>query len=194
MNAPRIPLQNHLVQVSRQTGALPVAGRPVHFTHLHDTYLHEVDGEDCREIPLGVIAALVNRYKDNFAKVTMLLDLLANRGIGHDMTSIRGGSITPAKMFYQVYDDDMEAPAESFVTTAEGKQILPLDLKTVCDLYGIHHEHALKGPHPQIPSRGGQASVDAIEVMDELMREIGLEPNHQFIRQTYCAACGKQAG
>lgn len=187
---PRIPLQNHLITVRPSGATLPLARSAHHFERRHEEHLHEVDGEDCHEVPLELLAGLVNKYKDSLGAVTVLLDVIANRGLGHDIKRIRAGETDPKAIFWQDWDDEMKAPAQSFVVTAAGKTIVPLDLKTICDLYGLHHEHATLETHPAHPSRGGDVSLDAIKALDELVRALGLEPNHPFIRKTHCATCG----
>jgi hypothetical protein len=189
--APRIPLFNHLIKVRKTTTPLPVAGNTAHFQHLHDTYLHEVEGEDCYEIPLDVIAKHVNKHKDNFGAVTVLLDMLANRGIVHQMSAIKAGVTEPAQLFAHAYDEEIEAPVESHVTTAAGKSILPLNLHDACMLYGKHHHHSSGPVVKDVPAahHGGQMSLDAIAALDGLLAEIGVKPNHAVIRSAYCHNC-----
>jgi hypothetical protein len=192
------PLKNHLVHVRKVTTPVPVVGHTSHYQELHDKYLHEVDGEECYEHPLDVLVSHLHANKDHFGALTVLLDLaIANNGMHTNLAALRDGSTNPAELFAIAWvqnkkdQNDKGRPAESFVTTAENKVILPVDLHDAAMLYGIHHYHGALGPHTQIPSRGGQMSLGAIAALDDYLKEVGVQPNHPIIRRQFCANCQK---
>src|SRR5690348_14962398 len=199
---PKLPIKHHLVRIraADEDGPLRLEGEGIHhFTRLHDKYMHEVDGEDCFECPPDLLAAWCNRYKDDLPKLTALLDIAANRGLHHNMASIKAGEIDPVKIFtvaehVEKHPDTgkviLREPAQSFVKTAEGKTILPLPIHDVVVILGEHHTYANYGKHMLIPSKGGDASRAAIQVIEEFLVELGLKPNHAVIRREYCANCG----
>lgn len=192
------PLKNHMVEVRRVVTAVPVSGHSAHFQEVHDKYLHEVDGEDCYEHPLDVLVQHLHAHKAHLGKLTMLLDLaVANNGMHANLAALHDGSTDPAELFAIAWVQDKKDPndkgrqAESFVITAEGKTILPVDLHDAAQLYGLHHHHGQLDVDKQIPSRGGQVSLDAIAALDDYLKDVGLVPNHAIIRRQFCARCSR---
>lgn len=196
---PKLPIKRHMIRVRVEDGPLPTEGSGIHhFSHLHARYMHEVDGEECYECPLDLLAKYCNKHKDDFPRLTALLDVAANRGLLHRMKAILAGETDPTKIFYvaehvekdQAGNVTLREPAQAFVKTAEGKTILPLPIHDVAVIMGEHHTYASYGKHLLIPSKGGDASRAALEVLEEFLAEVGLKPNHPVIRAEYCANCG----
>lgn len=196
---PKLPIKRELIRVRKaDSSPLPLEGHGIHhFQHLHDRYLHEVDGEDCYECPLDVLALHCAKHQADLPRLTMLLDIAANRGLHHHMDKIRAGCTDPAQVFYiaeHVEKDEQDRvilrePAQAFVTTAEGKTVLPLPIHDVAMLLGEHHHFASTDIKHE--SKGGEKSAGAISAMEEFLAEVGLKPNHPVIRGAFCGNCNK---
>lgn len=198
---PKLPIKRHLIRVRKggDDSPLPVEGIGTHhFQHLHDKYLHEVDGEDCYECPLDLLAQYCSKHRGDFARLTALLDISGNRGLHCRPRVLESGSIDPQELFFIAENVEthpetgevmLREPAQSFVKTAEGKTILPLPIHDVALILGHHHHLAKGGALPKMPSHGGQASLDAIAVLEEFLAEVGLAPNHSVLRREFCKSC-----
>lgn len=198
---PKLPIKRELISVRKSVAESPLPHEHTgihHFQHLHDKYLHEVDGEDCYECPLDLLAQYCAKHKDDFPRLTAILEIAANRGLHYRIAALKAGSTDPQEMFFvadhvekdPVTDEEiLREPAQAFVKTAEGKTILPLPIHDVASILGTHHHLAKGGVLPEMRSHGGQASLDALAVLEEFLGEVGLQPHHVMIRKSFCRSC-----
>lgn len=197
--SPRLPLMNHLVTIRKNSGPLPLGGSvSAHYDHMHDDYLHEVDGMETYEVPLDVIAALAVEHKDQPAKFDALMCVLADRGVHFSGAAFADGKTEAPELFYQGVDEiergnpRSRVPCQTFVKTADGKVIFPLCLHKMSMRLAHHHLHKTK-PKSDADFKGGKHSRDALEVLELLLGKIGVRPNHEAIRSGYCKGCKRGA-